>query len=168
LTEKHFLHEALCQLVARRVRNDTSEIDGVVVAGCYYYSDGFDRYFIWPINFVPINIDRPFPAFQRVRDAWNDHAGMFMTSIVRGELDGKLLKGPVIDVEFDIDGVRYVKPAPPIGKPSAFYGARRPRRDTSGLDGCPAVAITNPAMSHDEWVQFRRALPNDAELVDRI
>lgn len=160
-------HDALCSLVARRVRNDTTSIDGIIVAGCYYYSDGFDSYFIWPMEFIPINVNRPFPAFQRLRRAWNDHAEMFMTSVVRGEPDGKLLKGPVIDAEFDVEGVRYVKPVPPIGRQSTFYGARRPRRDTSGLDGCPPVAITYPAMSRDEWTLFRRALPNETELEDR-
>jgi len=43
-------HETLKRFVARRVRQDTHEIDAVVVAGAYYHSDGFDSYMLWPID----------------------------------------------------------------------------------------------------------------------
>jgi hypothetical protein len=36
-------HNALLAMVAHRARNDTGEIDGVVVAGCYFHSDTFDK-----------------------------------------------------------------------------------------------------------------------------
>ena len=36
-------HDALVELVARRIRLDTNKIDGVVVGGCYHYGDGVDR-----------------------------------------------------------------------------------------------------------------------------
>ena len=38
-------HETLVRLVAHRARNDSTELDGVVVGGCYFHSDGFDSFF---------------------------------------------------------------------------------------------------------------------------
>jgi hypothetical protein len=32
-------HDSLCRLIARRARQDTSAIDGVIVAGCYFHTD---------------------------------------------------------------------------------------------------------------------------------
>lgn len=37
-------------LVERRARNDTDDIDGVVVAGAYLHSDGFEAVALWPID----------------------------------------------------------------------------------------------------------------------
>ena len=59
-----------CNL-AHRCRQDTHEIDGIVVAGCYFHSDTFDSYFLWPIDYVPINIHRPFTSYDKLREAWN-------------------------------------------------------------------------------------------------
>jgi len=43
-------HEELTALVAHRTRNDTSNIDGVIAGGCYFHSDGFDSFFLWPLE----------------------------------------------------------------------------------------------------------------------
>ena len=80
-------HDELLRLVAHRARNDSSEIDGVVVAGFYFYSDGFDNHFVWPIEYWRINSERSFPSFIKLRDAWNQCAEEFMTAVVRGELE---------------------------------------------------------------------------------
>ena len=157
-------HSALLKMIVHRVRNDTAEIDGVVVAGCYYYSDSFDSFFLWPIDYVPINVRRTFTSFEKLRTAWNEYAGKFMTTVVRGQLGENLTKGPIVDTQFDVDGVTYVKPAPPIGKESEFFGKTRPRNDSSGLTHCPPVAVTFPDMTRDEWMLFRQALPGDASL----
>jgi hypothetical protein len=157
-------HDSLVRMVAHRVRNDTAEIDGVVVAGCYFYSDRFDSFFIWPMDYVPINAERPFYEFETLRRAWNDHVQGFMTALMIGDLAKNPTKGPVIDMQFDLEGVTYIKPAPAIGRESAFYGKRRPRRGSSELEYCPPVATTFPAMTRGEWVQFREALPQEPEL----
>src|SRR5882724_9084943 len=114
--------EALLQMAARRTHNDTSKIDGVVVAGCYYYSDGIDNYFLWPIDYVPINLDRPFALYEKLREAWGEHATKFMSAVMLGQIAPDTIKGPVVDTQFDLDGVTYVKPAPPMGKKSVFFG----------------------------------------------
>ncbi|MEG7168037.1 hypothetical protein V2A47_34460, partial [Pseudomonas aeruginosa] len=51
-------HDALLTLIAHRVRNDTNEIDGIIVSGCYFHSDSFDSFFLWPFEYVPINLDK--------------------------------------------------------------------------------------------------------------
>lgn len=157
-------HKSLTRLAANRVRNDTNEIDGLVVAGCYYYSDGFDRYMVCPFDYIPINFGRSFVSFDKLKMAWNAYVDEFMTAVVLGKLEAASVKGPVIDTQFDLDGVTYVKPAPPIGESSGFFGPTRPRKNTSGLDRCPPVATTYPAMTRREWNLFRRALPDEPDL----
>ena len=159
-------HDALVRLVAHRVRNDTKEIDGIVCAGCYFYSDTFDSYFLWPITYVPINLSRAFVSYENLREAWNGFAGRFMTAMIRGQIGQSAIKGPVIDTQFDVDGVTYVKPAPPMGEKSEFFVKGRPRNDSSGIEHCPAVAITFPDMTFGEWVKFRKALPYESGLFD--
>lgn len=60
---------ALMEMVARRARNDSSDIDAVVVSGAYFYSDTFDSFFLWPIDCIPIHLDKPFLDFDALRDA---------------------------------------------------------------------------------------------------
>jgi hypothetical protein len=157
-------HEELVQIVAHRVRNDTKEIDGVVVAGCYFYSDGFDSYFLWPIDYIPINLHFPFASYERLRNSWNDYSQEFMTAIMQGRMGLDAVKGPIVDTQFEVDGVTYVKPAPPLGKGSQFFDKGRPRKDTSGLAHCPPVATTFPDMTREEWILFRKALPHEDSL----
>lgn len=153
-------HDKLVQLVAHRARNDSTEIDGVVVAGCYFYSDSFDSYFLWPIEYVPINLDRPFTSFDQLKDAWDRFAESFMTSVVLGKMPPDSLKGPVIDTKFEVDGVRFVKPAPPMGLPSGFFQNGRPRHNSTGITCCPPVAICFPELNLVEWTRFHGALDN--------
>lgn len=156
-------HDELTALVARRVRNDTRNIDGIVVGGCYFHSDGFDSFFLWPLSYIPVRL-QDFPAFDTLHDVWNRFAENFMTKVVRGEVGPEPLKGPVIDAQFECDGVTYVKPAPPIGGKSEFFRNGRPRRNSSGLTQSSRVALTFPALSTSEWKAFRHGLPEEPGL----
>lgn len=149
-------HDTLVKMVAHRVRNDTGEIDGVVVAGCYFYSDSFDSYFLWPIEYIPISIGRRFASFEPLRSAWQAFAQRFMTSVALGELKLDLVKGPVVDSQFEVDGVTYVKPAPPIGLPSDFFQSGRPR-DCS-REPSRHIATTFPDLTQDEWIAVQRTI----------
>lgn len=115
-------HDQLLRMVAHRVRNDTREIDGVVVGGCYYYSDAFDSFFLWPIEYVPLELRARFEAFSNLREAWNNFANQFMTDLMQGKVEAGAIKGPVVDTQFEVDGITLVKPAPPMGEQSQFYG----------------------------------------------
>ena len=157
-------HEELLHLAAHRARHDTEEIDAVVVAGCYFHSDGFDSYFLWPIDCVPIRLERPFSSFPLLREAWNGLAQEVMTALMRGDLGPSAPKGPVVDTQFELDGVTYVKPAPPIGKESDFFRFGRPRKNSTGLESCPPVAVTFPDLTQREWRLFKTALPDEPDI----
>ena len=159
-------HESLLALVTRRARNDSREIDGVVVAGCYFHSDTFDSYFLWPIDYAAINMASPFSGFERLREAWNEHADDFMTQLVRGVMGETAPRGPVADLQFDVEGITYVKPAPPIGKASPFFGAHRLRKNSPGITACPPVAVTFPDLDQEQWEIFRGALPGQDGFYD--
>jgi len=159
-------HESLCRLIGRRVRQDTSAIDGIIVAGCYFHADGFDSFLLQPFKYLPINLGSPFPSLNRLQSAWFDFAERFAAQTVRGTLEGELHKGPLIDKQFDYGNVTYILPAPSMGHSSGFYVGGRPRRNTSGVDRCPTVAVTFPALTRQEWCQFRRALPTETGLCE--
>ncbi len=155
-------HKDLQEMIVHRVRNDTTEIDAVIVAGAYYHSDGFDSFFLWPFDETPININRRFSEFEHLKAGWNTLAERFMTDAVRGNLGSRLERGPVVDTHFDIDGVTFIRPAPAIGGQSAFFIHGRPRKDSTGLEHCPPVATTFPLLSESQWyhVLQRCAKPN--------
>ncbi len=154
-------HEALLRMVAHRVRNDTQEIDGIVVAGCYFCSDTFDSYFLWPIDYVPINLGRPFGSFERLKQEWDAFAERFMTLVVQGEVSPQSVRGPVVDTHFEVDGVTYIKPVPPMGLNSEFFSRGRPRQNSSGITSCPPVGICFPDLSREEWTRVRETLGED-------
>lgn len=154
-------HDELLKLVAHRAKNDSSEIDGVVVAGCYFHSDGFDNRFDWRIEYQRVTSSGGFPSYCELRGAWNDFADKFMTAALRGKLDSSTEKHPIVDMDFEIDGVTFVKPAPPMLLPSTLYGHARPRRNSSGLSKCPPVALTFPEMTANERRRFHDALPHE-------
>lgn len=160
-------HDELKIFVARRVRNDSREIDGVIVGGCYFHSDTYDSYFLWPLDYIPITLGYTFPEFDRLHAEWNDFANDAMTELIVSGHSG-IVKGPVVDTEFEIDGVTYVKPAPPIGKESDFFVRGRPRKNSSGLESCPPVGLTFPDLTFAEWTRLREALVDDGDdLLDR-
>lgn len=152
-------HDALKELVARRARNDTKEIDAVVVSGAYFYSDGFDSYFLWPMDCVPVNLQKPFVEFEALRDSWNTFAGERMTALMHAPTAAHDSKGPVVDLSFKHEGVTYVMPTPPMGKRSGFYVNGRPRTNTTGIESCPNVATVFPGLSRTEWAECKRRSP---------
>lgn len=155
-------HDELRDIVVRRVRNDTHTIDGVVVAGCYFQTDTFDYNFVWPIDYVPINVAHPFREFEQLREAWNAYADTFMTAVIQGDMSAG--KGPVNDLVFEVDKVTFVKPAPRLGNASAFFVHGRPRRDSLNEQRPPSIATTFAVMTQADWVLLKKALPDDLTL----
>lgn len=150
-------HEELMAMVAHRVRQDTSEIDGLVVGGCYYYSDGFDSFYIWPLEYLPINVSKFFD-FEVLLAAWNSFSEQFMTQLMQSPPGKTSTKGPVIDQQFDVGGTTFLMPTPRIGEPSSFYHRGRPRQNSSGIDICPKVAVVRAEIGKDDWSKFQTAL----------
>lgn len=149
-------HSALIELVARRARNDSSDIDAVVVAGAYFYSDTFDSFFLWPINCTPIHLDKSFQDFETLRDAWNGLANERMTALMREPATADDTKGPVVDISFQSDGVTYVMPTPPMGRKSEFFINGRPRNNSTGITSSPPVATVFAGLDRHEWTEFKR------------
>ena len=153
-------HDALLTLIAHRVRNDTNEIDGIIVSGCYFHSDSFDSFFLWTFEYVPINLDKDFPEFDDLHRAWNDLATRSMTALMQKFPGKQEIKGPVVDTQFDIDNITYVKPAPPIGGKSDFFRHGRPRLNSTGITTSPPVGLVFGDLSLGQWTTFRENLPN--------
>ena len=161
-------HDEIVEMVGRRARNDTDEIDGVVIAGAYLHSDGFDTFALWPINYVPIHLDRAFREFDALRNSFHVHAERAMTAaIVNGPSD-EMTKGPILDISFDAGGKTFVKPAPPLGKGSDFYVNGRPRLNSTGIEHSPIVGLTFPELSRSEWQKFRAYMPDEHALGERF
>lgn len=142
-------HETLEELAANRIRQDTSNIDGVIVSGCYYHSDGFNSVFLWPCSYVPIRVDHPFPEFDLLQEKFQAFSNRFMTELMQltEPVGGK---GEVRDLVFDVDGIRYVRPAPVMGSPSEFYVRGRPRANSASAGGIPAVALIVPRLTRPD------------------
>lgn len=157
-------HDEIVEMAGRRVRNDTEQIDGVVVAGAYLHSDGFDTIALWPIDYVPISLDMAFPEYDALRKAFHQYAERAMTDAVINGLSADMTKGPILDTAFEVDGKTFVKPAPPMGKSSDFYISGRPRLNSTGSEKTPVVGLTFPELDHDEWAKFREYMPLDASL----
>lgn len=151
-------HQALKDLVAHRARQYATEIDAVVVAGAYYHSDGFDTFFLWPTDYVPINLERPFKEFEKLREGWNHLANRFMTEMMTGDLGPNLTKGPVADTRFDVDGITFIRPAPVPGRASGFYVHGRPRHNSTGRTVSPPIGVTFPSLTRPEWERFNKLL----------
>lgn len=148
-------HEELVAIAGERAAQDTSRIDVVVVAGCYFHSDGFESFALWPIDQIALHPERPFSAYAKLAKAWGQLAERTMTDLMQGSTGSK---GPLTDSTFALDGVTYVKPAPAIGAPSQFWVHGRPRQDSLGLESCPPVAITFPDLSATEWKRLHSKL----------
>jgi len=152
-------HEVVLDLVAKRTRNDTSDIDTVIVSGAYFFSDTFDSIFLWPIDCVPINLDKPFEYFEGLKEAWDAFAMDRMNALMRDPAPKKDTKGPVVDLSFFLDGVTYVMPTPPIGIPSDFFANGRPRINSTGITTSPKVATVFAGLSLKEWSNFNKRHP---------
>ncbi|MCK4641209.1 MAG: hypothetical protein KAU06_07725 [Candidatus Marinimicrobia bacterium] len=159
--------EEFHEIVGKTVRNDTSKIDYAVAEGIYYYSDRFDNYFFPRFNLIPVNIDKPFPSYNILLDSWNKWVEKYMTSVVLGQKKFDDDRLPVIDLNFEIDGIEYVKTCPPMGKPSGFWpDGKRPRENTTGMERCPPVATCFPKLSRTNWSKFKEIMSDESKLQD--
>jgi hypothetical protein len=147
-------HNALLDLALKRVMNDSTNIDAVVVSGVYFYSDGFERFFLWPIDYRPINLDRGCQEYDALLKAWGELANEWMTILVRDPAAVSGIKGPVVDISFSREGKNFVLPTPPMGHKSDFYIKGRPRQNSTGITTSPRVATVFAGISELEWNKF--------------
>jgi len=149
-------------VVHKCARNDTSQIDYIIVAGVYYYSDRFDYYAFTPFELFPINITSPFHSFNALRESWHQLTERLIPSYMLGTQQLSTDRLPVIDIKFWHEGKLFVKPAPRIGKPSSFWPeGTRPRENSTEINTCPPIAVTFPELNIENWMQFKSLLPTD-------
>ncbi len=152
-------------VVVNRARNDTSKIDYAIAAGIYYYSDMYDSFLFAPFELTKINPNTtPFASFDVLRQAWNDYVEGYMTSIIHGQTQQPDDRLPVVDFAYDLDGIAYVKPAPPMGRPSEWFGGKRPRQNSTGLECSPPIAQTFPGLDKTTWAELKRLWPEERQL----
>jgi hypothetical protein len=146
------------------VRNDTTGIDWLICGGIYYYSDKAENFVIARFEDSPINLSRSFNSHSILGEAWEKYLNESMLDMVRNQtliVDGRM---PIVDLSFDLDGIRYVKPAPAMTKSSFWPDGIAPRDNSSGIDKCPVVARVYPLLSDSEWKKFKEAVPFMARL----
>lgn len=154
-------HRELLDLATRRVRNNTSEVDGLIVVGAYLYGDGIEAAGLWPFEYVPIRLDADFPEYDALLAAYQALAQRAMTDAIINGPSPAMSKGPVVDVQFEVDGICFVRPAPPMGRKSEIYVNGRPRINSSGIETLPNVGIIIPDLSRAEWKKFHRRFPDE-------
>jgi len=141
------------------VLNDTTKIDWVVCGGIYFHSDKMDNYLFARFEPVPINVNRTFPSYDALANSWGSFVERLATSLIREITPPDQGRLPVLDLAFEVDGIRYVKPSPAMPKSNFWPSGRAPRDNTSGLTKCPPVARVFPALSVDDWKLFKEKLP---------
>ncbi len=151
-------HDELAQLVLKRARNDTSTIDAVIVAGMYVHTDGFDSHVLCPIELFSVDEPVGMPEFELLRDSWNAFSEQLMTGLMLGHDHAIGDKKPITDTVFELDGIRYVRPAPTLGEPSQFYIRGRPRLNTIKDKCLPTVATSFPRLSEEQWEEIHAEL----------
>lgn len=151
-------HHEFKDIAVRRACNDTSHIDALVIAGMYYHSDGFDSYLLEYCDLFPLDLRRPFRAFDAFKAELYRLTTTLLTELIRGGLDRNETRLPVQDLAYELEGVRYVKPAPQIGAPSKFYINGRPRHPSSAEPpNEPPVARSFPNLAAESWKLFAEA-----------
>ncbi len=159
-------HEEFKEIAINRATYATKQIDCLIVGGIYFYSDRFDSYVMSPFEKIPVNIGRRFSGFDKLNKCWNGFFDDFLTSALLLNRDSHPDRLPVIDMDFEVDGVKFVRPAPPMGKPSEFWVNGRPRENSTGLTKCPPVGIIFPKLDRENWEKFREKECYDAAFKD--
>lgn len=139
-------------IAVRRAKNDTSNIDLLIICGIYHFSDGFDTNAIAVFKDVEIqNKEKPTNFIDKLREAWSVKVNKYMTQqIISNGIERT--KPPIKDIYFELNNIRYIKPHIQWGKESDFYGKKgRPRFDTTGMESCPPVGIVLPIFNLEAY-----------------
>jgi hypothetical protein len=149
-------HEEFLEISKHCVRNDTSAIDYLICGGMYFHSDMFDSYVLCPIDVINIKNKSPLESEDEIREAWNGLSEKIITKMMHIEPSKRESKLPVIDIEFCLDNVTYVKLPPPFGKESEFWPNGRPRINSSSFaDRCPYIATPFPKLKLSCWEHIK-------------
>lgn len=157
-------HETILERAAHRVRQDTTHIDAVVVAGSYYHGDSMGGYLVWPMTLIPIR--QGFVEFDRLHASWEAFGDRFMDRLAQHEPERNRNKGPISDIQFEVEGVAYTRPAPDIEGVASIFAQGLLRKSYTDGETITYVAITRPNISRSEWSRLRDIGASSSELLD--
>lgn len=148
------------KIVTKVAKNDSNSIDYLIIAGAYFYGDGFDFYSFFPFELVKIRSDsnQEFKSFNILRDKWGLFTDNIMTEMIIPKGTNRERKKIIYDFEFERTGKYYIQPTPLIGKKSDYFINGRPRKNTSGINTCPLVGKTFPWLSKKNWRLARESI----------
>jgi len=149
-----------------RVIRDTSGIDWFFCGGIYFYSDKMDHYVLAPFEDIPINVACSFPSRDLLVEAWGTFLDRIMTDAIRKPETIEISRMPVVDMSFEMDGIRYVKTAPSMPQSNFWPGGVAPRENTMEDRPLPCVARVFPSLSENEWRFFKEEMPSEQRLMD--
>ncbi len=139
------------EIVTSRSKNDTHNIDIIIVCGMYYYSDKFDSYAIFEFKDIHLRGQKRDSIIKKLRESWFSKVNKYMASQI-ADINLKRTKEPIQDLFFEKGNIRYVKPTIQMGTPSDFYGNMdRPREDTTGMCSSPKVARLLPKFDEESY-----------------
>jgi hypothetical protein len=154
------------KIVTKIAKNDSKSIDYVIIAGAYFYGDGFDFYSFFPFELVKINSNSKdeFKSFNILRDKWELFTDNIMTEMIVPKKTNRERKRINYDFEYERSGKYYIQPTPLIGKKSEYFINGRLRKNTSGINTCPPVGKTFPYLSKNNWILAKKSLLDNFHL----
>lgn len=161
-------HPEFTELALKCATQDTEKIDILLCGGFYFYSAWPDDYVFPRLDIHPIAINDALPDLTPLMASWGRFVDELMHDMVVNQIDnhadGRM---PVMDISFDCEGVKFVRPARKMGKPSPFWpDGKRPRKNSSTVQGPQPVALTFPGLSKLEWQNVKKELPEAGLLKD--
>jgi hypothetical protein len=149
-------HDEFIEIAKSCVVNDTSAIDHLVCGGMYFHSDQFDSYILCPLDIINIKGESSLESEDEIRKAWNGLSEKIVTQLMQVEPSVRDSKLPVLDIEFCLENITYVKPPPQFEKASEFWSKGRPRINSSSFaDKCPFIATPFPKLKLSCWEQIK-------------
>jgi len=140
------------------VQNNATKVDWLICGGVYFYTDKFDTCVIAPLEGVPIDGLRSLPWLEKLQKAWAEFVQEAITDALKVQAQVSESAMPVVDLTFDVEGIRYVKPTPKMPPSNFWPSGTRPRDNSSGINQSPPVARTFPSLSERNWNCFRKHL----------
>jgi hypothetical protein len=67
-------------IVNRRVKNDTSNIDYVICCGVYFYSDGFEHYVIFPFELLNVRKNNEPEVYLKLQKSWSNFVNRLVST----------------------------------------------------------------------------------------
>ncbi|MFZ2727696.1 MAG: hypothetical protein WAX77_15700 [Methylococcaceae bacterium] len=157
--------EEFLDIVKKRVKNDTTNIDYVICTGIYFYSDGYEHYVIFPFELIKVRKNDDFLVYDELNKAWNNFLREKMSSFYT-ELKKKDAKNPISDIAFSYKQITFIKPSPLFEKKSSFFVNGRPRINSSGINTCPVISTVFPQFSLKSWHLLKTILHDECKIKD--